>query len=92
MNAVSLANGQKFIYTEISDFKPVRLVDIYYNEELVPEKMAGGDTLSCILGLTNPQRNSYHHDTNKSCHTRQPARKDLRYGLCDKSSTTELLV
>lgn len=39
-----------------------------------------------------PQRNSYHHDTNKSCHTRQPARKDLRYGLCDKSSTTELLV
>lgn len=38
MNAVSLANGQKFIYTEISDFKPVRLVDIYYNEELVPEK------------------------------------------------------
>lgn len=54
MNAVSLANGQKFIYTEISDFKPVRLVDIYYNDEQIPEKMAGGDTLSCILGLTNP--------------------------------------
>ena len=54
MNDVNLANGQKFIYTVLPDFKPVRLVDIYYNEELMPDETEAGDTLTCILGFTNP--------------------------------------
>ena len=54
MNDINLANGQKFIYTVLPDFKPVRLVDIYYNEKLMPDETEAGDTLTCILGFTNP--------------------------------------
>ena len=54
MNGISLANGQKFVYNVIPSFKPVRLTTVYYNEEMMPEEIAAGDTLSCIVGLTNP--------------------------------------
>lgn len=53
-NEVALANGYKFSYTLIDDFRPVRLVEVRYDEQSLPRQVSPHDSIVCTLTLHNP--------------------------------------